>query len=281
MIFFANHAAQHLVRSHEGKYIIQHFKDGEIFVRIDEEDLTNKKVWIVAATQPPAENLLELFFLLDAIQRTGASINLFLTYFSYARQTIAGPGEAHSAEVICSILKDFTLTQTLIMHPHNLLLHDFIPFEAVYDLDFFCEHAKDYDTIAAPDIGALSFAQKIAQSSNKDLIMLNKIRPEHDEVKIVSIDGQAAGKKILLIDDIISTGSTLVAAAQELKKHGAISISAAATHGIFVPGSREFIEKSILQHVYVTNTIEKTSQGKIIVKDISNTLNSIMMQHEL
>lgn len=287
MIIFSNNAAYHLARHISahismqwGNYVIKHFSDGEIFVKINEE-VYGKEVWIIAATQPPADNLIELFFLIDALQRAGASINLLITYFSYGRQVVAAPGEAHSAQVICSTLKNFVFSQIVIMHPHDILLHDFLLFEALYDLEFFCKQAEEYDAIAAPDEGASVLAKKIAEICKKDLILLTKTRPKHEEVKIMSIDGPATSKKILLVDDIISTGRTLCAAAQKLKESGAASVSAAATHGIFAPGAYDLIGKSELEKIYVTNTIAQHSQGKIKVIDISATIGKIIQKHNL
>ena len=281
MILFANHAALHLARYIPvklGDYVSKRFSDGELFVRVNEE-VQGKKVWVIASTQPPADNLLELFFLLDALHSSGASINILITYFSYVRQIVAKQGEAHSAQVICKMFNTFTFSKILVIHPHSLLLHDYLSCKAIYDLQFFCNLAHDFDAIAAPDVGASAFAKEVATLCNKDLIILTKTRPDHEQVKIVSIDGPVTDKKILLVDDIISTGRTLVTAAHELKKRGADQIAAAATHGIFSPGAHELIEKSNLEKVYVTNTIAQESQGKVIVVDISAALYKIMQEY--
>lgn len=212
----AYHLAQHIPMQ-KGDCVIKRFSDGELYVQI-KQNVAGKQVWVIAATNPPADNLLELFFLLDALRRGGASISLLITYLSYARQVVAAPGEAHSAQLICSVLNSFKLSQVLIMHPHSELLHKYLTFKAVYDLEFFCDQAKEYDAIAAPDAGAFAFAKEIANICNKDLIALTKTRPEHEQVTIQFVDGLVASKKILLVDDIIATGRTLATAAQELKK---------------------------------------------------------------
>jgi ribose-phosphate pyrophosphokinase len=280
MILFSTSTSRHLAQRialDHGASTIKHFGDGELFVRID-QDVRGKKVWVLASTQAPADNLLELFFLLDALQGAGAEISVFITYFAYARQVIAAPGEAHSARLVSTIIKEFSCARIYIMHPHSILLHDFLPFTAVRDTDFFCTQAESYDAIAAPDKGAFAFAREIASACSKDLILLTKTRPEHEQVEIVSVDGPALGKKVLLIDDIISTGRTLVGAAHALKNLGAISVAAAATHGVFSPGSHEFLEQSPLEKIFVTNTIAQQSQGKITVVDISPTIQEIMQQ---
>jgi ribose-phosphate pyrophosphokinase len=278
MILFSTTSTRHLASNialPQGKCTIKQFNDGELFVRID-EDVQDKDVWVLAATQAPAEHLLELFFLLDVLQKAQARINLFITYFAYGRQVVAPAGEACSAQVISSILQNFIISKIYIMHPHNQLLHNFLSFTGVQDLEFFCKQAAAYDAIAAPDKGALSFAHEVAQTCKKDLIKITKKRPDHDQVEIVTIDGTVTGKKVLLIDDIISTGRTLVQAAQELKKLGATSIAAAATHGIFSPGSYQLLENSIIEKVSVTNTIAQHLQGKITVFDISPFIQKIM-----
>jgi ribose-phosphate pyrophosphokinase len=279
MILFSTNATRHLasrIALQPGMCTIKQFNDGELFVRID-EDVQGKQVWVLAATQAPAHHLLELFFLLDALQRAGAHINLFITYFAYARQIIAAPGEACSACVITTFLKNFILIKTYILHPHSILLHDYLPFTAIRDMDFFCEQAAAYDAVAAPDKGAYALAKEIAEFCNKELIELTKMRPDHDTVEIVAINGSVEHKKVLLVDDIISTGRTLAQAASALKKLGAHSIAAAATHGVFSPGSHQLLEQSVLEKISVTNTIAQHSHGKITIIDISPLIQKIML----
>lgn len=279
MKLFSTSSTRHLASNialSPGLCTIKQFSDGEIYVRID-EDVQGQTVWVLAGTQPPAENILELFFLCDALSRAGAHINALITYFAYARQVIAAPREASSTAVISTAIKNLNLEGLYIIHPHSVLLHDFLQFTAIRNTDFFCELAADYDTIAAPDKGAHVLAQEIAEMSNKNLILLTKTRPEQEEVKIVSIDGQVTDKKILIVDDIISTGHTITCSAQALKKLGAKAVAAAVTHGIFSLDSYQLIEESPLEQVFVTNTIAQKEHCKITVVDISQFIQKIML----
>lgn len=278
MLLVATSAARHLAAGIQMRMLastIKTFSDGELFVRID-EDVHGRDVWVVAATQAPAEHLLELFFLLDALQRAGARIHLFITYFAYARQVVAAPGEACSAQVIGNILRTFTITKTYILHPHSELLHTFMPFTAVRDIDFFCKQAIGIDAIAAPDKGAYALAREVAQICGKELILLTKRRPDHDIAEIVAVEGSVAHKKILLVDDIISTGRTLVESAQALINLGAVSVAAAATHGVFAADARTRVEQSSLTAISVTNSIDQQAEGKIQVVNISGYIESVM-----
>ncbi|MFI5333130.1 MAG: ribose-phosphate diphosphokinase [Candidatus Babeliales bacterium] len=278
MIVFYTTSTKHFaecIKARAGACTIKQFSDGEVYVRVD-EDVRDKEVWVLSATNPPAEHAFELFFLLDALQRSGARINLFITYFGYARQVIAQPGEALSAHVISSCIQQFSARKIYIMHPHSTLLHNFLSFTAVYKADLFCKFAALYDAVAAPDTGVADFAREIAKACNKDLIILTKTRPAHEEVVIEAVDGDAHDKKILLIDDIISTGRTIVHAASILKQRGAKHVAAAAIHGVFAPGARDYLQVSPLDSIFVTNTIGQQSGGKITVIDISTMIEEIM-----
>lgn len=282
MIIFSTRSAYHMVckmRLSKANYKIEEFSDREIFIKI-EEDVKEKEVWVIASTEPPAENIFELFLLLDALMHAGAKkINLFFLYFGYARQAIAPMGEARSAEHIFDVLKKFPLNKIFIVHAHaSDILKKFMNFTNVIDYDFFCEIVKNYDAIAAPDKGAAGFAQQVANECKKEIVFLHKTRPEHDIVKIESVSGNVESKKILLIDDMISTGRTLIQACQKLKEFGAIEVSAAATHGVFAIGSYEMLENGLLKNIYVTNTLDRISQGKIKVTDISKFIENIISQ---
>jgi len=178
MIVFFTRSTEHLAQKinvTKGKYLLKKFSDGELFVKL-EQDVKDKDVFVVASTQTPAENIMELFFLLNALVRSGVKkINLFFTYFGYARQFIALPGEACNAQLICNILKKFPLEKIIIMHVHAAdIMENFLNFENQIDFNFFCNVAKNYDVIAAPDKGAYDFAQKVAQECGKKNYLFKK-----------------------------------------------------------------------------------------------------------
>jgi ribose-phosphate pyrophosphokinase len=282
MITFFTPSVYHLTAKltfTQGRCVIKHFSDGELYVKV-EEDVADKDVWIVTSTQPPAENILTLFFLLDALTACHVKkVNLFFIYFAYARQSIALEGEARSAGFIAEILKRFPLNKIYILHAHApYILQEFLSFNTLIPFDFFCFAAHEYDVIAAPDKGAFELAREIAQQCNKEAVFLQKTRPKHEEVTITSVNGTVAGKKVLLVDDIISTGRTLIESVRALVNLGAQEVAAAATHGIFAHDAYERLEQSMLKKIYVTNTFNISSVDKVTVYDISPYLESFFMK---
>lgn len=278
MIFYT-YSVQHLLASmalEKGKRSIKKFADGELYVKLDEQ-VNNKNVWVVGSTVTPAENLLELLFLLDALHRNGAQTKLLMPYCSYARQDRATNGEALSFEVIANCFKQFTFETLIIVHIHNPELKKFLSFEQYIPLPFFAERARMVDCIVAPDKGAHDLACAVAQTVGKPMVFMEKVRPEQEKAEIVKITGEIVGKKALLVDDMIATGTTLIKAAEALKKQGVEHVYAAATHGLFVADALKHIQASPLEKIYVSNTIaQKHVSEKIDVIDISDLLYEIL-----
>lgn len=199
MIIFSNRAAAHLVNKMQlpkADCTIKQFSDGEIYLKIN-QDIKKHDIWVIACTQPPAENLLELLLLLDTLMDAGAQkINLFFPYFGYARQAKSVAQEAQSAKYICNTLTQFPLDKIVMIHPHSTsILQNFLRFTNLIDMNFFCTVAQHYDMIAAPDQGAAEFALHVATQCKKEIVYLQKTRPTHEEVIIKSVDGNVAGKK--------------------------------------------------------------------------------------
>lgn len=279
MKLFSTRSAHHIasrIALEQGACTIKQFSDGELFVRVD-EDIRGQSVWVLASTQAPADNLLEFFFLCNALLKAGAKLHVIITYLSYVRQIVAAPGEAHATEVIADFIKKIPLQNLYVIHPHSMDLLNLIPCTAIRDNNFFCHLATQFDAIAAPDKGAATFANEIAKACDKELILLSKTRPTKEQVAITAVNGNVTHKKILLIDDIISTGRTLSECAQTLINLGATTVSAAATHGIFSPGSYELLEQSPLTTITVTNTVTQCSQGKITASDTSKFIETVML----
>lgn len=273
----------------KGSFTIKQFSDQEWHVTIHDE-VRNKKVWVLAQTGAPADSIIQLLLLCSALQRSGAQLNLLISYFGYARQDKAEKGESLGAEVMCRLLKVCNPERIEVIHIHNpetlksvnkedkegnqnksVLFHNHIPYS------FFYECSEDADVIAAPDKGAQTFARHIAEHTKKEIVLCEKHRPEPEKVELL-FTGDVHGKKVLIVDDMITTGSTVIQAAQLLHKHGAQSVRVAATHGVFAGDALKAIEESAIEKVYVTNTLIKQVQfsEKLSVVDISEFLQGIM-----
>ena len=223
--------------------------------------------------------MLELFFLLDALTHAGVqTINLFCIYFAYARQTQANSNEARSAQVICNALKQFNINQTYVLHAHAVdTLHQLLDFKNIIDFEFFHAAAQEVDIIVAPDKGATDCAHEVGKKCNKEVIILEKKRPEHEKVIIESVNGNVSGKKILIVDDMISTGRTLLKAAQALKDAGAIQVSAAATHGLCDVQTYQELT-NIFDKISVTNSTAQKNIPGIEVWDIKNFIKKYLQE---
>jgi len=286
MLLFFTRSTQHLqsnINLPIAHTEVKQFRDGELYIKVN-QPFSDKEIWVITETGAPAENLLELFFLLNALVRNGATnINILFTYFGYARQAEAKQNEAATARVISNILKLFPLGRIIIIHVHDLTtMQSILKFENKIHYKFFIDIAKKFDIIAAPDRGAREFAQNVAEFTEKPIVFIKKIRPKQEKVIIQSINDETVNNKnILLVDDIISTGNTLIKASTMLKKFGARNISAAATHGIFSKGAIKKLESCPLNAIHITNTIQQSEKGGKFIKtyDIASFLESLITEN--
>jgi ribose-phosphate pyrophosphokinase len=282
MIVFYTTSTQHFAKQmhfQQGRYTSKQFSDGEWYIKL-EQDVAGKVVWVVAATNPPAEHIVELLLLLDALQRARAHIKILFTYFGYARQDQPEKGEASSAQLMARMFGLFEIQRIMILHSHSNFLHDYLPFKEVVPDDLICIHAQGYDALVAPDQGAHDLVQRLATLCNKEAIYVSKMRPEQEMVTIQEYNGTVPAKNILIIDDMIATGNTVIEVAKKLKELGASHVSVWATHGIFSGNAYEAIQKSCIEKVYVTDSVpQKNNSSKIEVISIAPLIEKIIMQN--
>ncbi len=235
------------------------FPDGENYTRIDEESLEDDVV-IVQNTYPDC-NIIEMFLLQDAVSRLGAkSITLVIPYFGYARQDrVFKNGEPESAKIMAQHL-DMKCDRVITIDIHK---------EAVLDY-FTCPHTDikaaqaiaDYfstrgiDMVLSPDIGAAGRAKDVGTRMGVPYDHLEKTRLSGTEVRIAPATMDVKGKNVLIVDDMISTGGTIIAASAALREAGATSVSVACTHGVFVNNALERLTGSSLDAVLCCNTLE-------------------------
>lgn len=235
------------------------FPDGECYTRIDSDSL-NDDVVIVQNTYPD-ENIIEMFLLQDAVRRMGAkTITLVIPYFGYARQDrIFKPGEPESAKVLANHLgMDCDRVLTIDIHKETVLSHFACPTKDLKAAEAIADYFKDkgIDIVLAPDIGAADRAKDVGSRMGVPYDHLEKTRLSGVDVRIAPAKMDCTGKNVLIVDDIIATGGTIIAATEQLKAAGAKSVTVACTHGVFVNNAIERLTGSNLDGVLCCNTLE-------------------------
>ena len=234
------------------------FPDGECYTRLDRESIDSDAV-IIQNTYPDG-NLIEMLLIRDAAITLGAKrITMVIPYFGYARQDrLFKPGEPMSARVMCDILDRICdKVITIDLHKESTLdnfTHAHKDLKAAGPIAEYFK-GKGIDMVLSPDIGASARAKDVGDRLGVPYDHLEKTRLSGTEVRIAPAKADCAGKRILIVDDMISTGGTIIAAAAALKQAGAVSVSVACTHGVFVNNAIENLRGSQLEEVLCCNTI--------------------------
>ncbi len=251
------------------------FPDDEFYVRLH-ENITNEDVLIVQTAYPDPK-IVELLLLQDAVHEAGAkTITVILPYFGYSRQDKKfEDGEAISARAIAQhISMHADCVITVDPHKDHVLKFFTVPAYGCSAVSTIAQYLKEknIDFVLAPDKGAKERAREAATLINCEYDYLEKTRIDGTTVKITPKELDARGRHVAIIDDIISTGSTMAHSIKELKKQGAASVSVACTHGLFVSGAKEKLLAAKCDEIISTDTIE-TEYSKVSAADcIAETL---------
>jgi ribose-phosphate pyrophosphokinase len=255
-------AIAHAYGQELGHVAIKNFSDGEIYVRYG-ESIRGSDLFIIQSTPPPADNWMELIFLIDAARRASAArITAVMPYFGYARQDRKDqPRVSIASKALANILTATGVDRVLTMDLHAAQLQGFfdIPVDHLYGSAVLIEHlrndAADDLVVVAPDVGSLKMARAYAKRLNADLALIDKRRPMQNVAEVMNIIGDVDGRNVLLLDDMVDTAGTLVSAAAALREAGALDIQAAATHALLSGPAYERIEGSVISRLLVTDTV--------------------------
>jgi ribose-phosphate pyrophosphokinase len=263
------------------------FKDGEIRAQIL-DNVRGQDVFIIQPTCDPVnDSLMELLILIDACRRASAArITAVVPYYGYARQERKTAGrEPISAKLVANLITVAGANRVLTVDLHAPAIEGF--FDLPVDhlragpilASYFRQSVAPPLVIAAPDEGAVERAIKFQErmGPSVSLAVLVKHRPEPDEAEMVGLVGESRveGAAVILIDDLISTGGTLVEAADHLLEAGATMVCAGATHPVLADEAVARLSASALDRVVVTNTIPVESAAgndKFVVLSIAPLL---------
>ncbi|MDL1913814.1 MAG: ribose-phosphate pyrophosphokinase [Bergeyella sp.] len=273
-----------------GKINFQEFSDGE-FEPVLDQSVRGGRVFLIASTFPPADNLLELLLMIDAAKRASAkSITVVIPYYGLARQDRKDkPRAPIGAKLVANLITAAGATRLMTMDLHADQIQGFfeIPVDHLYASSIFIDYIKSLKlenlTIASPDMGGAKRAKNYAGHLGAEVVISYKERKKANEVEEMFLIGNVKDQNVILIDDMIDTAGTLCKAADILMKNGAKSVRAIATHGVLSGKAYENIEKSSLLEVIVTDTIpiEKYKSSKIRILSCAPLFADVMkMVHE-
>lgn len=242
------------------------FSDGEVRVRIP-VNLRRRHVFIVQPTSPHTnDNVMELIFMIDAARRASASeIIAIIPYFGYSRQDRKEmPRVPISAAVVASIIQNTGANRfvTVDIHAEQEVGFATVPWDNLYAsysiLPVVQKKNLSNMVVASPDKGGVIRATGYARLLHiSDIVIAYKKRDINfnDKSEALAMIGEVKGRDVLLVDDIISTGSTLINSANFIKELGAKSVRAAVTHSLFTGDALKMLSQSSLEEVIVTDTI--------------------------
>lgn len=253
---------------------IHTFPDNENRVRVIDKVVGKDCVVVQSTGISPNLYYMELFFILDSLKRSGAkSVTLVIPYLGYQRQDhIFRSGESVSLEVIVNILSELKVDWAISFDLHSLKIEEFFKLHKIRishlsALSIFANKIremklKDY-VLVSPDMGGIRRIKQISKIlDDAPFISLEKNRDlKSGKIKTEKFTGTVQ-KNAIIIDDVISSGGTLISAAKILKQSGAENIYVMVTHGIFSGHAPLRLQESIIKKVIVTDTLDIPQERK-------------------
>ena len=242
------------------------FANGEIFVRF-EESVRGVDAFVLQSHSAPLNDaLMEQLIMIDALKRASAKrITVVSPFFPYARQDKKHKGrEPISARLIADLYKAAGADRLMSVDLHSPQIQGFFdgPVDHLWALPLLADHVKkefgsDNLTVVSPDSGRVRVADIWADRLGAPLAIIHKRRDPNkpNQVQVNELVGEVEGRVCVLVDDMIDTAGTIVAAAKALRDNGAGRVIVAATHAVFSDPAVERLSSDAVDNVIVTNTL--------------------------
>jgi len=260
-----------------------HFKNGEIYVKFN-ESVRGADVFIIqTCSEPINDHIMELLVMIDALKRASAAvINAVIPHYGYARQDKKSEGrEPISARLFADLLMVAGIDRAILVDLHTATIQGFfdVPVDHVTAIPIISKYFEDKGikdgVVVSPDVGGVKRASIFAKRLHLPLAILDKRRPAPNMAEMEHIVGDVEGKEVIIFDDMIDTGGTLLTAVDMLKRHGASKIYIGATHPIFSGDALARMEASPIDEIVVLDTIpikKKYDQNRLKILSIAPLL---------
>jgi ribose-phosphate pyrophosphokinase len=239
------------------------FNDGELMVKV-EEDVRGRDCFVIQPTCHPVNaHLMELFIWIDCLRRASAQrVTAVIPYFGYARQDRKDEGRTPiTAKLVANLIERAGADRVVSVDLHAAQVQGFfdIPVDHLSASPVLLKWFKSLElsnrVFVSPDVGNVKRAQVYANLLGGEICIIDKRRESGSETKAAHIIGDVRDKNVLMVDDMISTASTVTKACQILRDHGAKDIYIAATHAVFAPPAMERLSQTAFTKLAVTDTI--------------------------
>ncbi len=238
--------------------------------------------------KPTSDNLLELLMMMDIARTSGArSIHAIVPYYSYARSDKKdAPRISIAGRLIADLMVTAGVDHVITMTLHSPQVHGFftVHTDHLTAQSVFVDHFQQQDltncVVVSPDIGNAKRASKLARALELPLAIGEKKRLSDDTVIVSSVLGEVKGKRIILVDDEIATGGTMIELIRFLKDIGAGPISLVCTHGLFSGNAKErFDAIDEIQEIVTTNTVPLPAErrpNKLIALSVGHIFGEVI-----
>ncbi len=272
----ANRALAEEVAKHAGLPLADielfKFSNDESFVKIN-DNVRGADVFIIQPTCCPVnDNLMDLLIIIDALKRASAQrINCVIPYYAYARSDKKDqPRVPITAKLVADLITIAGANRVITVDLHADQIQGFfnIPVDHLYSIPLFARYFKSIMdlsdvVVVSPDSGGANRARSLAKRLNCGLAIGDKRRAgNNDQAVLLNIIGDVKDKKVILFDDIIDTGGSLVRVAKALADQGTRKIYTACVHGVLSGNAIARIEDSPIEKLFITNTIPLTEDKK-------------------
>ncbi|MFC1707429.1 ribose-phosphate diphosphokinase [Planctomycetota bacterium] len=266
-----------------GDVTVGRFPDGEINVKVN-CDVRGADCFIVQSTcEPVNENLMELLILVDCLKRSSAKrVTAVIPYFGYARQDRKDEGRVPiTAKLVANMLERSGVDRVLTIDLHAAQIQGFfdIPVDHLYasavTIPYFREQRIRDLVVASPDVGSSKMAFSYCKQLNGRLAMVEKRRVSAEETHVQFVIGDVEGKNIILTDDMIATGGSIIDAARVLREKGAREVYLCATHAVLAGNACQRLKKADVKEIVITDTVPlngKLKDDRVRVVTVANLL---------
>ena len=269
-----------------GRAEVGTFADGETSVDIG-ENVRGMDVFVIQSTCSPANtHLMELLILLDALRRSSARrVTAVIPYYGYARQDRkVKPRTPITAKLVADLISTAGAERVLCLDLHAGQIQGFfnIPVDNIYAMPVLLQQiraivpAREEIVVVSPDAGGVERARAFAKRLDATIAIGDKRREKKDVAEVTRIVGDVTGQTAVIVDDIVSTGGSLVQTAEALRAAGAKRVLAAITHPVLAGSAVKRIEESCIERFITTDTIPLSAtiehSEKFVVTSVAHLL---------